>query len=182
MENAPHNAIHVDVGGEWTQGAETLRGWMINPDTAALDPIFWLHHANIDRLWSVWNGISASNADPTGAVNVGGRKISWATSVKFAFNNAAGGAVTMTPSQVIDTKTGPFAYDYDVTSSPLAAHAKAAVAASERRTMRPQPRSEMVGASSRKLTLPDPRKLQLSQSRSHPVRLKLGAKPRRHRY
>ena len=26
----------------------------VNPDTAALDPIFWLHHANIDRLWSVW--------------------------------------------------------------------------------------------------------------------------------
>jgi tyrosinase len=27
---------------------------MTNPDTAALDPIFWLHHANIDRLWNVW--------------------------------------------------------------------------------------------------------------------------------
>jgi tyrosinase len=153
VENAPHNAIHVDVGGEWTQGAKTLRGWMINPDTAALDPIFWLHHANIDRLWSVWNGISPSNANPTGAVNVGGRKISWATSVKFAFNNAAGVAVTMKPSQVLNTRTGPFAYDYDVTSSPLVAHAIAAVAASTRRTMTPQPRSEMVGASSRKVTL-----------------------------
>ena len=31
--------------------------------TAALDPIFWLHHANIDRLWSVWN--ARGNNNPT---------------------------------------------------------------------------------------------------------------------
>ncbi len=23
-------------------------------DTAARDPIFWLHHANVDRLWNRW--------------------------------------------------------------------------------------------------------------------------------
>ena len=23
-------------------------------ETAGLDPLFWLHHANIDRLWEVW--------------------------------------------------------------------------------------------------------------------------------
>ena len=22
--------------------------------TSARDPIFWLHHANVDRLWSAW--------------------------------------------------------------------------------------------------------------------------------
>jgi tyrosinase len=27
---------------------------MTDPDTAALDSIFWLHHANIDRLWATW--------------------------------------------------------------------------------------------------------------------------------
>ena len=151
VESIPHNAIHVDVGGEWTQAGKTLDGWMINPDTAALDPIFWLHHANIDRLWLVWNGISASNSDPTGSVNVGGSKISWPTSIKFTFNNATGGVVTMTPSQVIDTKT-PFAYDYDITSSPLAAAAKKAMAARSK-TMAPQSRPEMLGATSKKVTL-----------------------------
>ena len=45
LEQTPHNDIHVAIGG-----------FMGNPDTAALDPIFWLHHANIDRLWAVWNG------------------------------------------------------------------------------------------------------------------------------
>ena len=29
-------------------------GWMSAFATAAQDPIFWLHHANIDRLWEAW--------------------------------------------------------------------------------------------------------------------------------
>ncbi len=147
VESLPHNAIHMDVGGQVTLG------WMTNPDTAALDPIFWLHHANIDRLWSVWNGISTSNTDPSSSVNVGGRNISWSTTVKFTFNNAAGKVVTMTPSQVVDTKTTSFAYDYEDTKNPLATKAKAAVAGAMRGIMTFQPRAEMVGASSRKVTL-----------------------------
>jgi tyrosinase len=147
VESLPHNAIHVDVGGPQTGG------WMTNPDVAALDPIFWFHHANIDRLWSVWNGISGSNTDPTGTVNVGGKKISWATSLKYAFNNATGGVVSMTPSQVVDTTKTPFAYDYEDTSNPLALAAPAALATARRKTMAPRPRPEMLGASGKKVKL-----------------------------
>ena len=43
LESVPHNVVHVNIGGA-----------MGDPATAALDPIFWLHHANIDRLWEVW--------------------------------------------------------------------------------------------------------------------------------
>jgi Common central domain of tyrosinase len=46
LEQTPHNDIHVAVGGRG--------GLMTDPDQAALDPIFWLHHSNIDRLWNVW--------------------------------------------------------------------------------------------------------------------------------
>jgi tyrosinase len=38
-----HNAVHVWVGGSMS---------MI--PTAPADPIFWMHHANIDRLWWAW--------------------------------------------------------------------------------------------------------------------------------
>src|SRR5207237_349537 len=38
-----HGAVHVWVGGE-----------MGRIDWAAYDPIFWAHHANIDRLWARW--------------------------------------------------------------------------------------------------------------------------------
>jgi tyrosinase len=43
LERVPHNAIHTQVGGR-----------MQNARLAALDPVFWLHHCNIDRLWEVW--------------------------------------------------------------------------------------------------------------------------------
>jgi tyrosinase len=31
-----------------------LGGYLSDPNYAALDPLFWLHHCNIDRLWSAW--------------------------------------------------------------------------------------------------------------------------------
>jgi tyrosinase len=51
VEDFPHNLVHSDVGGS---GGAVGYGLMSNPQTAAIDPIFWVHHANIDRLWEVW--------------------------------------------------------------------------------------------------------------------------------
>jgi hypothetical protein len=39
-----HNMIHLFVGGA-----------MGNLATSAEDPIFWLHHANVDRIWAAWS-------------------------------------------------------------------------------------------------------------------------------
>lgn len=36
--------------------------------TAAYDPIFWSHHAMIDRIWSLWQ--SASGNVPPGLLDV----------------------------------------------------------------------------------------------------------------
>jgi tyrosinase len=47
LESNPHNLVHTEVGGRG--------GLMSDPDYAALDPIFYLHHANIDRMWAGWN-------------------------------------------------------------------------------------------------------------------------------
>ena len=60
LESNPHNLVHVQVGG---QQNPNLWGLMADPGLAALDPIFYLHHANIDRLWAVWNG--EGNINPT---------------------------------------------------------------------------------------------------------------------
>lgn len=43
LEFNPHNVVHGMLGG-----------FMGNPYFAALDPLFWLHHCNIDRLWEAW--------------------------------------------------------------------------------------------------------------------------------
>jgi len=48
-----HGNVHVLVGNRQGMG---------NVPTAAGDPIFWMHHCNIDRLWASWN--HGSNARP----------------------------------------------------------------------------------------------------------------------
>ena len=61
LESNPHNLVHVDVGGNAPNNR--IWGLMSDPGLAALDPIFYLHHCNIDRLWAVWNG--RGNANPS---------------------------------------------------------------------------------------------------------------------
>jgi tyrosinase len=64
IETQPHDWVHGLVGGGDPQNPQ-LPGLMSDPDTAGLDPIFWLHHANIDRLWEVWRLNPPTHVDPT---------------------------------------------------------------------------------------------------------------------
>ena len=48
--NAIHGSVHIWVGG-------TMSDASISP----ADPVFWLHHANLDRLWWQWYNSSAGN-------------------------------------------------------------------------------------------------------------------------
>ncbi|MFN7144384.1 MAG: tyrosinase family protein [Myxococcota bacterium] len=95
VEQSPHNNVHVAVGGG-------PKGFMYDPTTAGLDPIFWLHHCNIDRLWEVWVR-EAGRANPTEAT--------WQTGVAFPFHDANGKPVTMTASQVVDTTALDYLYE-----------------------------------------------------------------------
>lgn len=66
------------VGG----GTPAKPGAMSIPDSAGLDPIFYLHHANIDRLWEVWQRDPLSKGNPPdskwvkGPASIGERKFS----------------------------------------------------------------------------------------------------------
>ena len=80
-------------------------------NTAGLDPIFWLHHCNLDRLWAVWRKRNAQHLDPVDA--------KWLTSLSFKLHDATGAAVTLTPSQVVDTTAAPLGYQYDDVSDPF---------------------------------------------------------------
>lgn len=70
LENDPHNFMHVIIGGfegtSWTDpNASGLKeGLMSDPDLAALDPIFYIHHCMIDALWADWN-VVLKRANPT---------------------------------------------------------------------------------------------------------------------
>jgi tyrosinase len=48
-----HDFIHPWVGGT-DPANENIGGDMGNIGVAAFDPIFWAHHAMIDRLWYLW--------------------------------------------------------------------------------------------------------------------------------
>jgi tyrosinase len=67
IESKPHNPVHNLIGGE-----------MANM-TSPRDPIFYLHHANIDRLWYAW-------------VQAGGKKVPSPTTSYWSgsFNYASG--------------------------------------------------------------------------------------------
>jgi hypothetical protein len=64
LETLPHNPIHTFVGGRLTRGG-CQEGWMSDPNCAASDPIFWLHHSNVDRLWGRWLNLGGTRANPT---------------------------------------------------------------------------------------------------------------------
>ena len=111
IESQPHDMVHVLVGGS---DANQNPGLMTDPDLAGLDPIFWLHHANIDRLWEVWRQEQTSQGNPTdanwlqGPPAAGGRA--------FVMPMPAGQSWTYTPSDMIDlTKLG---YGYDDVTAP----------------------------------------------------------------
>ena len=56
LESYPHDQIHRAVGGIIDSSTgESSVGAMATPPTAAFDPIFPIHHANIDRLWAEWS-------------------------------------------------------------------------------------------------------------------------------
>jgi tyrosinase len=48
-QHAMHNAVHLWVGGS-TDGV----GGSMESDSSPNDPVFFLHHANIDRIWVEW--------------------------------------------------------------------------------------------------------------------------------
>lgn len=51
-----HNGVHLWVGGIWGPKKKPYLGTM-TLNTSLNDPVFWLHHANIDRLWSQWEAV-----------------------------------------------------------------------------------------------------------------------------
>jgi hypothetical protein len=56
LEGTPHDNVHVDIGSGI--------GWMGDVQAAAQDPVFYVHHANLDRLWNLWKAQGGGRVDP----------------------------------------------------------------------------------------------------------------------
>jgi len=127
VEGGPHDTVHVWIGGVGPDGRGARD--MGNPTFAALDPIFWLHHCNIDRLWTRWRLQDPANhlnpTDPTW----GGQP--------FEFLRPDGQAESIAVGQVVDSRAAPLNYRYDdePAPAPLLAVVPAFAAAPLRRTI-----------------------------------------------
>lgn len=61
INNNPHGIMHDQIGNQFA--TDNLNAGMSFIPTAAGDPIFFLHHCNIDRLWASWNAAGRKNPD-----------------------------------------------------------------------------------------------------------------------
>jgi tyrosinase len=104
LESNPHNKVHTEVGGIISA---TDFGLMSDPGVAALDPIFYIHHCNIDRMWASWN--AAGHSNPTdqnwlkGPAATGDRK--------FIMPLPGGKPWTYTPADVNSLSQLDYTYD-----------------------------------------------------------------------
>jgi len=130
LEFTPHNDVHSLIGG-----------FMGNPNLAALDPIFWLHHSNIDRLWSVWLGLGGGRVNPPDT--------QWRAQ-SFVFHDETGAQVQLTGDAVLDT-AGQLGYTYEGVATAAVFLDGAAEAVSEPASPGRPP--EFVGASERPMEL-----------------------------
>ncbi|MCO5551442.1 hypothetical protein L7F22_004945 [Adiantum nelumboides] len=59
IESTLHNSVHV-----WARNhASILYKDMGSLYASRREPIFYIHHANIDRLWEVWRGLGREDID-----------------------------------------------------------------------------------------------------------------------
>lgn len=65
FEEAPHGSVHMWMGDPDTRNHGPFQD-MGNFATAARDPVFYGHHANVDRLWTVWKSLGGKQrTEPT---------------------------------------------------------------------------------------------------------------------
>lgn len=148
FESNPHDLVHGYVGG-YVSGRNY--GLMSDPGTAALDPIFYLHHCNIDRMWADSN--ASGNHNPT--------KPKWLNgpAQQFVMPGAGGQPWHYTPGQVANLSALDYSYQ-ELTAQPappspalarrlaMLGAADAEGKAQRARAMRVLPKqTELVGAS-----------------------------------
>lgn len=61
LENVPHGPVHIWTGDNTQPNLENMGIFY----AAARDPIFFCHHSNIDRLWSLWKTLGGKRKDFT---------------------------------------------------------------------------------------------------------------------
>jgi Common central domain of tyrosinase/Kelch motif len=134
----PHFFTHVGLGGD-----------MADFSTVGADPMFYLHHANIDRLWESWNRLGNKNPTDPRYLNR-----------KFSYGDRSGKRADL-PVSMTD-RTAPLGYEYDgYEKPPQPQHLTTQEAAARQRTYQTLHDKAMGGPhaahdGSMSMTMPDP--------------------------
>lgn len=101
-----HNAVHTWVGGTGivTPRGVLLGGTMTVTDASPNDPIFFLHHANIDRLWAEWQ---AAHPDRGYAPSDGSYPKNGLHDPMYPFSEYG---INVTPADVISSESSGYRY------------------------------------------------------------------------
>lgn len=91
LNQNPHGTVHVDVGTSTNMGQIPY---------AAQDPVFYVHHCEVDRLWASWNAAGGQN--PTNE--------RWLDQT-FTFADAEGTMVKATNRDFLSTDALGYKYD-----------------------------------------------------------------------
>jgi tyrosinase len=107
LEGLPHNKVHNYIGGA---GAIPAPFGNMTNNLSPVDPVFFLHHSNMDRLWDVWTRKQirlGRDYLPTGDDLVTFEKEPF-----LFFVNGAGTTVSGKAGDYVSTAK-PFDYDYE---------------------------------------------------------------------
>ncbi|TXG47345.1 hypothetical protein EZV62_026639 [Acer yangbiense] len=102
LENMPHGQVHIWCGDNKQPNLEDMGNFY----SAARDPIFFAHHSNIDRMWTVWKTLGGKRTDFTDPdwLNAG-----------FLFYDENANLVRVKVGDCLDTKKLGYVYqDVDV--------------------------------------------------------------------
>jgi tyrosinase len=92
LNSGPHGSVHTTIGGD-----------MAVVTTSVKDPVFWLHHSNVDRLWEEWRSKCDGRANPIDTT--------WLNKT-YTFFDEYGTPVNLKGSQVVEI-SNQLNYRYD---------------------------------------------------------------------
>lgn len=101
--SAMHNAVHLWVAGFVDSSAGALGTMSFN--TSPNDPIFFLHHANVDRIWAMWERRNGSRYTPVSGAQMGHNL----NDIMEPYGSIGLGT---TPAKMLSTFANKYLYDF----------------------------------------------------------------------
>jgi len=134
-----HNLVHIWVGGP--------NGTM-QPSTSPNDPVFFLHHANVDRLWAMWQQRNPGVAHYLPTANLPGQPGQGLNSPMTFYDPALSSTPPWadppaTPAKVVDHHGLGYQYDYETASTAEFTQAVMMTSAKHLKAMKPHDHFKM---------------------------------------